>query len=664
MTQGRDEFGRFTGGGGTGEHVAGSIWGALGLDVSGFTGSILTAEGIAELMPRWVTDFMVSPLLGVTEAAKEAGHALVEAIGETANKALDVGLSAEKAGTSVKFFSEWSEAAKHVDLTGQDLSNTLRFLNQNIADLASGEAPKQMAAAFQSIGISQDWAQQHLGDTEAIFNAVRDGIRNITDEQQRTFALHELLGRAGPNAANLFKIDDATIQQWVDTGRQLGVIIDDRAVKTAKSFHDMQIAASDAWEGIKIKLSEPFLDYISEHTPQIIDDLTKIQNSVANFASDPGVKELASDFGKLADEAARATAEIIKAAGHSASKFQEARGLGLDAGESAARAIDAWLGGKNWRIEGDVEAARFKAAQPQIDAEARKLTADSDAVQKLRDLDQLLDDQTVQLANARKAVEDYERAFGRALQPNDEQFSWKQRVKELTDTISQLQVAQAALANQLGVPQAAAALSASPTAQPESPSSDAVNKAANAARWLDDASKQVADAQARFDQAAGSVSDQLAAYEKLNTALVQRRELLAQIEQFYKSSHVPEGGAIAQAQGAQVNAESELKAALDAIRSNPGMQVSVKIEGEFGGAGLPDAAKIAAEIMGHIPALATAAPPQPAQPPPEVALGALSEDQLQSRRQTLLDWRDQLDAAAILGLSAYARQNTMAAVAG
>jgi len=605
---------------------AGAVTGSLGLDLDGFTSSILKAEGLAALMPRWVTDFMVSPLLGITSAAEEAGHALIHAIGETATHALDIGLAAEKAGTSVKFFSSWSEAAKHVDLTSQDLSTTLRFLNQNIAELASGDAPKQVAGIFQSIGISQEWASQHLGDTEAIFNTVREGIRGITDEQQRTFALHELLSRAGPNSANLFKMDDATIQQWMEVGRQLGVIVDDQAVKTAKSFHDMQIAAKDAWEGIEIKLSEPFLDYISAHTPQIIDDLTKIQNAVGNFAADPGVKELAGDFAKLADEVARSTAEIIKAAGHSASKFQEARDLGLPASEAMGRALDAWVGNKNWRIEGDVEVGRFNAAAPQITAEAEKVTGQSDSAQKLKDLTQLLQDQTTQLATAKKAVEDYERAWGGAIPPGDgtgyagEEYAWKQRVKDMTDALSQLQAAQAALANHLGLPQAAAAAEAPvPAVQPELPSSQAVDKAANAAQWLDDASKQVSAAQIRFDQAAGSASEQAAAYEKLNTALIERRDLLAQIEQFYKNqlqAPIPAGGAVAQAQDAQAQAESGLKAAMEAIRNQPGMEAPVAIEGEFGGGGFPGADKIAAEI----------------------------KDQLQARRESLIASRDQLDA--------------------
>jgi hypothetical protein len=278
---------------------AGSIVGNLGLDISGFTGEMLKAQGIAELMPRWVTDFMVSPLLGMADAAKEAGHALVEAIGESANRAFDIALQAEKAGTSIKFFSQWSEVAKDVNLTSDDLGQTFMFLNRSIAELANGEAPKEVAEAFGQIGISQQWASQHLGDTEAIFAAVRQGLRDIHTESERVNAAREILGRGGPRSIPLFQISDDEVKNRMEIARQMGVIEGDESAASARHYHELRVTAQEAWEGIKKSLSEPFQDYFSQHSPAILAGIEQIHANLVNFAQGINIQQVVQDFEAL-----------------------------------------------------------------------------------------------------------------------------------------------------------------------------------------------------------------------------------------------------------------------------------------------------------------------------------------------------------------------------
>ncbi|MGE5608995.1 MAG: hypothetical protein ACM359_07060, partial [Bacillota bacterium] len=63
---------------------AGAAVGTLGLDTSGFVRGLMTAEGLMQMFPSWVTNFMANPLLGFVGILQDSARAIAAWVGQIA----------------------------------------------------------------------------------------------------------------------------------------------------------------------------------------------------------------------------------------------------------------------------------------------------------------------------------------------------------------------------------------------------------------------------------------------------------------------------------------------------------------------------------------------------------------------------------------------------
>jgi hypothetical protein len=306
---------------------AGSIMGSLGLDVSGFTGGMLRAEGIAHLFPEVVTEFMANPLLGFIDLAKEAGKALEDAFLNTVNAAEDTGLLAKKIGASVEFLSDWTAVASTVKVSQQELGVGFKFMLQNADEAVQGN--KKALDAYERAGIGIEFLKAHLNDAQGLWLATREGLDGISNSADRLNLTREILGRGGMGLSPVLGMDDADVQKIIGNYHAVGAAIDAEEAKAAQKFTNLKATFDFAWEGIVKKASEPILQFFADHADEIADDIVfaaqKVEGAIENawsYLESPdgaaNVRSIKEDFDKLyanlpsITEELRVMLEVIK----------------------------------------------------------------------------------------------------------------------------------------------------------------------------------------------------------------------------------------------------------------------------------------------------------------------------------------------------------------
>jgi len=246
---------------------AGSVIGSLGLDIAPFLAGISAGEGGASGFGSVLTASMIDPLLGVADAAIEAGKSLLEMFDEVGHAGANASLAAEKAGVSVEFYSRMSAVAQDAGVGVESLSSGFKLLQRNVSDAVEGQ--EKNVKAFQDLGISAEFLKANLGNTQGIFEAVHAGLQKIPDQAQRTRVEMELLGRGGAELTPIFNLTGQEMKKFGDTAEALGAVVDDQSAKNGRAYIAMEAQAHQALDGIERAASEPILQFLADHTEEL-----------------------------------------------------------------------------------------------------------------------------------------------------------------------------------------------------------------------------------------------------------------------------------------------------------------------------------------------------------------------------------------------------------
>jgi hypothetical protein len=257
---------------------AGAITSTLGLDVSEFAHGMLEANAIASVFPQTVTTFLANPLLGVMEVASRAAGFIKSAFLEVGHAADNAGEAAEKAGVSVEFLTGVGAVAKDAGSSVEGLADALKFLNNNAADAAGGNA--QTAANFAAIGVSATDAGGHLKTTEQLFYEVADAIAALPTPAQKTQAAMNLLGRGGVDMIATLNKGSGDIKGFAGQLAALGGTVDSSLAAAGDKFGTLETIVDAAWEGIKKSIAQPILQYVADHFDEIVGKVTEVSGEI------------------------------------------------------------------------------------------------------------------------------------------------------------------------------------------------------------------------------------------------------------------------------------------------------------------------------------------------------------------------------------------------
>lgn len=273
--------------------LAGSIIGTLGLETGGFTQGILGAEGLMQIFPSFVTNFMASPILGLVDLVKESFTAIAETISEAFTHSLE---SADKlndmatnAGVAVEALSGLGLVAQQAGSSTEAVADAFKFLGKNVATALQGN--KEAVANFQQIGVVfQDSAGKARPLEDVLFD-VADALAALPPGAARTDVAMGLLGRSGTDLIATLSQGSDAIREQIAAFDQYGAVVSGTAAKSADAFGDLLGEVKIAWSGIQNLLGEPLREaltpvlqelvtFIREHMPEIRQIITETVDAV------------------------------------------------------------------------------------------------------------------------------------------------------------------------------------------------------------------------------------------------------------------------------------------------------------------------------------------------------------------------------------------------
>jgi hypothetical protein len=268
--------------------LAGSIIGTLGLETGGFTQGILGAEGLMEIFPSFVTNFMASPILGLVDLVKESFTAIAETISEAFTHSLE---SADKlndmatnAGVAVEALSGLGLVAQQAGSSTEAVADAFKFLGKNMADVLGGD--QLTGKVFADLGVQLLDAAGNARPLEEVMLDVADAIANTGEAGKRTQVAMALLGRSGSDLIATLSQGSAAIKDQIATFDQYGAVVSGTAAKSADAFGDLLGEVKIAWGGIQNLLGEPLREALTPVLQQIIEWIRTHQSEIRAFITD------------------------------------------------------------------------------------------------------------------------------------------------------------------------------------------------------------------------------------------------------------------------------------------------------------------------------------------------------------------------------------------
>ena len=234
---------------------AGAIVARLGMDRSGFTGGIIKAQGLTNLLGSNISTFLANPLLGVANMAKQAFGAISKLVTGTAKLADEYAKLGKATGASVEFLSGMSHAAELSGASFNDFRQGFERLIKSAGDAAEGTG--ESVSAFRALGVSVTDASGQLRPMQQIFLDVAQGLTGVENSSQRAALAQDIFGRGSAKLVPLLAEGRGGIEAMVAEAKRLGLTFDEASAGSAERFNDSIVRLKGAFTGMARQMAIP-----------------------------------------------------------------------------------------------------------------------------------------------------------------------------------------------------------------------------------------------------------------------------------------------------------------------------------------------------------------------------------------------------------------------
>lgn len=165
-------------------------------------------------------------------------------------------------GIAVEQLSFMKAVAEQSGATFDDVQTSLKFLNKNFSDLASG-ADKGVGP-LQALGITAEQFKESGNDVNKLLPEVIKRFGNMADGADKVKLAIELFGRSGtnliPTLNDIAKNGEALREKF----ESLGVILSTEVAEASDKFNDSLDDVNKAIEGVKILIGSELLPVFSD----------------------------------------------------------------------------------------------------------------------------------------------------------------------------------------------------------------------------------------------------------------------------------------------------------------------------------------------------------------------------------------------------------------
>lgn len=243
-----------------------------------------SVEGVQEAVDsvREKIEGLTAPIEAVSESFSKLGEAMiagfaveklehfVESMGEfgeqTEHLAAQLGLGAEE-------ITRLGYAAAMAGVSQEGMAHGLERLSYNMQMAQKGG--NEQAAAFQALGISQEFLSQHSNDLNAVLGQVADAFQRSADGPAKTAIAIELFGRAGAELIPILDKGRAGLAELGMAADRAGVVLSGAMAEHMAETHEHMVEFGQAAKGAGITLFtdfEPAIDAILRGLTELVED--------------------------------------------------------------------------------------------------------------------------------------------------------------------------------------------------------------------------------------------------------------------------------------------------------------------------------------------------------------------------------------------------------
>lgn len=206
----------------------------------------------------------------------------------------------------------WQFAAEKADLTGDNIADIFKDINDKVGDAVlnkSGEA----AQALDTLGLSAEKLAQQAPDKQLI--AISEALQKIPSQAGKTNIL-ESLGNDLSKMLPLFDNNNEKLKQFIQLSKDFGVAPPqediDNLVKVNQFFQDIESSA----QGLKIEIASGLAKVDLSPIQHGLDDIREVFTDPAVLSGLAklvgGVAELVGWMGKLSSESANFISNLLE----------------------------------------------------------------------------------------------------------------------------------------------------------------------------------------------------------------------------------------------------------------------------------------------------------------------------------------------------------------
>jgi len=232
-----------------------------------------------------------------TAMAALAGHFAVQTIkdfvDQTTQAMADVGRMAGMLGISTQSLEELRYAAEKSGVAIDTLDDSMKELQIRAVDAKAGEG--EAAEAFKKVGVKTTNAAGKIREPLELLSEVADKLKKLPNQSERLWVADAMFGDQGAEMLKILEQGSSGLAQMRQEARDLGYILDDESVESAKRFRESISALKAVFSAITRNI-----------TKNLLPVMTALTQSSAHM-----YKSLSSIFSKLNDHTTILRAALI-----------------------------------------------------------------------------------------------------------------------------------------------------------------------------------------------------------------------------------------------------------------------------------------------------------------------------------------------------------------
>jgi hypothetical protein len=183
----------------------------------------------------------------------------------------------QKTGIGAESLSGLMHAAKLANLSGDQLGNGLKKMQQNIVAAATGSASAK--ANLHALGMSVEDLKGRSADEQ--FGIFADKISGIKDPAIRTAAAMGIFGRAGVDLLPMLATGSEGLAKYMVDAKLLGVVMSTETAEAAARLEDQTTRLQGSFSGLSFAIGSAVAPVLADLINYVIAGVVEVRNFVS-----------------------------------------------------------------------------------------------------------------------------------------------------------------------------------------------------------------------------------------------------------------------------------------------------------------------------------------------------------------------------------------------